>query len=56
MITLVEIGKTSQDCLQKVETEKKREYDVLANKFCMIYKAKTKITAYVMTWDKVFTK
>ncbi|KAF7679677.1 hypothetical protein TCON_2519, partial [Astathelohania contejeani] len=55
-IILVEVGITSQDNLQIVETEKKRKYDLLANEFGLLYKAKTKIIPYVMTWDGVVTK
>ncbi|KAF7682499.1 hypothetical protein TCON_2274 [Astathelohania contejeani] len=55
-IILVEVGITSQDNLQIVETEKKRKYDLLANKLGLIYKAKTKIIAYVLTWNSVVTK
>ncbi|KAF7682438.1 hypothetical protein TCON_2335, partial [Astathelohania contejeani] len=46
----------SQDNLQIVETEKKRKYDLLANELGLLYKAKTKIIPYVMTWDGVVTK
>ncbi|KAI5169886.1 hypothetical protein PAEPH01_1074 [Pancytospora epiphaga] len=38
-----------------VETEKKRKYDVLANKPRSKMKCKTKIIPYVMTWDGVVT-
>ncbi|KAF7684304.1 hypothetical protein TCON_0511 [Astathelohania contejeani] len=55
-IILVEVGITSQDNLQIVETEKKRKYDLLANELGLLYKAKTKIISYVMTWDGVVTK
>ncbi|KAF7683156.1 hypothetical protein TCON_1633 [Astathelohania contejeani] len=55
-IILVEVGITSQDNLQIVETEKKRKYDLLANELGLLYKAKTKIILYVMTWDGVVTK
>ncbi|KAF7683899.1 hypothetical protein TCON_0897 [Astathelohania contejeani] len=55
-IILVEVGITSQDNLQIVETGKKRKYDLLANELGMLYKAKTKIIPYVMTWDGVVTK
>ncbi|KAF7683056.1 hypothetical protein TCON_1741 [Astathelohania contejeani] len=53
---IVEVGITSQDNLQIVETEKKRKYDFLANELGLLYKAKTKIILYVMTWDGVLTK
>ncbi|KAF7682978.1 hypothetical protein TCON_1812 [Astathelohania contejeani] len=52
-IILVEVGITSQDNLQIVEREKKRKYDLLANELGSLYKAKTKIIPYVMTWDGV---
>ncbi len=37
-IILIEVGITSQDRLQTVETEKKRKYDILANKLGSEYK------------------
>ena len=55
-IVLIEIGITSQDRLQTVETEKKRKYDVLANKLGLEYKCRTRIIPYVMTWDGIVTK
>ncbi|KAF7680943.1 hypothetical protein TCON_2440 [Astathelohania contejeani] len=55
-IILVEVGITSQDDIQIVETEKKRKYDFLANELGLLYKAKTKIILYVMTWDGIVTK
>ena len=54
-VILIEIGITSQDRLMTVETEKKRKYDVLANKLGMEMNCKTKIIPYVMTWDGVVT-
>ena len=55
-ITLIEVGITSQERLQTVETEKKRKYDVLANKLGMEHGGyKTRIIPYVMTWDGVVT-
>ncbi|KAF7684195.1 hypothetical protein TCON_0618 [Astathelohania contejeani] len=53
---LVKAGITSQNNLQIVETEKKRKYDLLTNELDLLYKAKTKIIPYVMTWDGVVTK
>ncbi|KAF7683023.1 hypothetical protein TCON_1766 [Astathelohania contejeani] len=50
-IILVEVGITSQDNLQIVETEKKMKYNLLAKKLDLLYKAKNKIIAYVMTWE-----
>ncbi|KAF7681000.1 hypothetical protein TCON_2385 [Astathelohania contejeani] len=55
-IILVVVSITSQDNLQIVETEKKRKYDLLTNELGLLYKAKTKIVPYVMTWDGVVTK
>ncbi|KAF7682659.1 hypothetical protein TCON_2125 [Astathelohania contejeani] len=56
MVILVEIGITGQDNLQQVEVEKKRKYDLLASELGILYKAKTKITPYVLTWESVLTK
>ena len=42
--------------LTKVENEKLRKYDILANEIGSIYKAKTKIIPYVITWDGLVTK
>ncbi|KAF7678812.1 hypothetical protein TCON_2551 [Astathelohania contejeani] len=55
-IISVEVGITSQDNLQIVETEKKRKYDLLENELGLLYKSKNKIIPYVMTWDSVITK
>ncbi|KAF7682525.1 hypothetical protein TCON_2250 [Astathelohania contejeani] len=52
----VEVNITSQDILQIVEAEKKRKYELLANELGLLYKAKTKIILYVMTWGGVVTK
>ncbi|KAF7682881.1 hypothetical protein TCON_1910 [Astathelohania contejeani] len=56
MIILVEICITSQDNLQQVEAEKKIKYDLLANELGILYKAKTKIISYVLTWEGIVTK
>ncbi|KAF7684087.1 hypothetical protein TCON_0724 [Astathelohania contejeani] len=56
MIILVEINITSQDSLQQVEVEKKRKYDLLANELGILYKAKTEILPYVLTWEGIVTK
>ncbi|KAF7683863.1 hypothetical protein TCON_0944 [Astathelohania contejeani] len=56
MVILVEIGITSQDNLQQVEIEKKRKYDLLTNGLGILYKAKTNIIPYVLTWEGVVTK
>lgn len=54
-LTLIEIGITNQDLLQEVENEKKRKYDLLANELGLMYKCKTKIIPFVLTWDGVVT-
>ncbi|TBU13199.1 reverse transcriptase [Hamiltosporidium tvaerminnensis] len=55
-ITLIEVGITSQDSLQIVETEKLRKYDLLANELGLIYKCSVEIIPYMMTWDSIVTK
>ncbi|TBU12593.1 hypothetical protein CWI38_0702p0010, partial [Hamiltosporidium tvaerminnensis] len=55
-ITLIEVGITSQDSLQIVETKKLRKYDLLANELGLIYKCSVEIIPYVMTWDGIVTK
>ncbi|TBU20298.1 reverse transcriptase [Hamiltosporidium tvaerminnensis] len=55
-ITLIEVGITSQDSLQIVETEKLRKYDLLANDLGLIYKCSVEIIPYVITWDGIVTK
>ncbi|TBU11212.1 hypothetical protein CWI38_1319p0010 [Hamiltosporidium tvaerminnensis] len=55
-ITLIEVGITSQDSLQIVETEKLRKYDLLDNEVGLIYKCSVEIIPYVMTWDGIVTK
>ncbi|TBU04116.1 hypothetical protein CWI37_0181p0010, partial [Hamiltosporidium tvaerminnensis] len=55
-ITLIEVGITSQDSFQIVETEKLRKYDLLANELGLIYKCSVEIIPYVMTWDGIVTK
>ncbi|EQB62390.1 hypothetical protein NAPIS_ORF00032 [Vairimorpha apis BRL 01] len=54
-LLIVEVGMTNQDLLTIVENEKLRKYDLLANELGIIYKSKTKIIPYVMTWDGVVT-
>ena len=54
-ITLIEIGVTNQDLLQTVETEKTRKYDILANELSNMYKCKTKIIPFVITWNGLVT-
>ncbi|KAF7683359.1 hypothetical protein TCON_1435 [Astathelohania contejeani] len=46
----------SQDNLQQVEVEIKRKYDFLANELGILYKAKTKIIPYVLTWEGIVIK
>ncbi|TBU11906.1 hypothetical protein CWI38_0987p0010, partial [Hamiltosporidium tvaerminnensis] len=50
-ITLIEVGITSQDSLQIVETEKLRKYDLLANELGLIYKLEIqmKVEAYIQS-------
>ncbi|TBU10048.1 hypothetical protein CWI38_2067p0030, partial [Hamiltosporidium tvaerminnensis] len=55
-ITHIEVGITSQDALQIVETEKLRKYDLLANELGLIYRCSVEIIPYVMTWDGIVTK
>ena len=55
-IIFIKVGITNQDLLQTVETEKTRKYDVLANELSQIYKCKSKIILFVITWDVVVTK
>ncbi len=55
-IIIIEVGITSQDQLQIVESEKKRKYDVLANEMGSMHNCKTRIIPYVMTWDGIVTK
>ena len=55
-ITLIEIGITNLDLLTRVENEKTRKYDLVANELGLSYKCRVKIIPYVMTWDGVVTK
>ncbi|TBU11755.1 hypothetical protein CWI38_1052p0010 [Hamiltosporidium tvaerminnensis] len=55
-ITLIEVGITSQDSLQIVETEKLKKYDLLANELGLIYRCSVEIIPYVMAWDGIVTK
>ena len=54
-ITLIEVGITNQDLLQTVEVEKCRKYDLLAGELGQMYKCKTKIIPYVVSWDGIVT-
>lgn len=56
LITLVEVGVTSQQNLVTVETEKARKYDLLADELAALYKCKVRVIPYVMTWEGVVTK
>ena len=55
-IILIEIGITSQDMLQRVETEKQHKYDLLGKEMGMMYKCQARIIPYVMTWEGIVTK
>nr|XP_013180867.1 unnamed protein product [Papilio xuthus] len=55
-ILIVEVGITSSDNLQQVESEKLRKYDILANELSQLYGFKSTIIPYVLTWDGVVTK
>ncbi|KAF9762035.1 hypothetical protein NGRA_2263 [Nosema granulosis] len=55
-ILIVEVGITSGDNLQQVETEKLRKYDLIASELSQIYGFKPSIIPYVLTWDGVVTK
>ncbi|TBT97841.1 hypothetical protein CWI36_2684p0010, partial [Hamiltosporidium magnivora] len=55
-ITLIEVGITSQDSLQIVETEKLRKYDLLANELGRIYKFSAEIIPYIVTCDGIVAK
>nr|XP_013180905.1 unnamed protein product [Papilio xuthus] len=55
-ILVVEVGITSLDNLQQVETEKLRKYDVLANELTQMYGFKATIVPFVLTWDGVVSK
>jgi hypothetical protein len=52
-ILIIEVGITSLDNLQQVETEKLRKYDVLANELTQMHGFKSTIVPYVLTWDGV---
>ncbi len=54
-ITLIEVGITSQDNLQTVESDKLWKYDLLANELGLMYKCRTRMISYVLTWDGVVT-
>jgi len=56
LITIIEVGITSQNQLVTVETEKRRKYDILANHLGQLHKMMTKIIPWVMTWDGIVTK
>jgi hypothetical protein len=55
-IIIMGVGITSFDNLRTVEVEKNHKYDLLANHTGSLYKYKTRIIPYVMTWDGVVTK
>lgn len=54
-IIIVEVGITGFDNLRTVETEKKHKYDLLANHTASMYKYRSRIIPYVVTWDGVVT-
>jgi hypothetical protein len=54
-IIIMEAGITSQEELQTVEVEKMRQYYMLAKELGIIYKCKTTIIHYVLTWDGIVT-
>jgi hypothetical protein len=56
LITIVEVGITSQDRLKSTEVEKLRKYDLLANELGLIHKCKTRIIPFVLTWYVIVTK
>ncbi|KAL6120643.1 hypothetical protein NUSPORA_02590 [Nucleospora cyclopteri] len=49
LITLIEVGITSQDNLQTAETKKLKKLDLLANELNLIYKCKVEIIPFVLT-------
>lgn len=55
LITLIEVGITSQQNLVTVETEKARKYDLLADELACLYKCRVRIIPFVMTWEGVVT-
>ena len=55
-IILIEVGVTSQDQLQRVETEKQHKYDLLAEEMGLMYKCPTRIIPYVLTWESIVTR
>ncbi|KAL6120655.1 hypothetical protein NUSPORA_02578 [Nucleospora cyclopteri] len=48
LITLIEVGITSKDNLQTMETEMLIKYDLLANELSLIYKCKVEIIPFVL--------
>ncbi|XP_029655748.1 uncharacterized protein LOC115229554 [Octopus sinensis] len=56
MITIIEIGITSQDNLQKMEVEKLHKYDLLASEIGLLHSAKVQIVPIVLTLDAITTK
>jgi hypothetical protein len=54
-ITLIEVGITSQENLEKVEIDKKRKYELLAGELKNIYKCKVEVIPIVQTWDGYIT-
>ncbi|XP_029655001.1 uncharacterized protein LOC115228579 [Octopus sinensis] len=56
MITIIEVGITSQDNLQKVEVKKLHKYDPLASEIRLLLSAKVQIVPIVLKWDAITTK
>lgn len=54
-IILIEVGVTSINNFYTVKNEKKRKYELLANKLGLIYKCRTKMIPFVLTWDRLKT-
>ena len=54
--TTIEIGITSQDQLQTVETTKLHKYEHLAGEIARMYKHEVEIIPYVLTWDGIVTR
>ncbi|KAF9758201.1 hypothetical protein NGRA_3248 [Nosema granulosis] len=50
-ITLIEVGITNHNNFQTAEAEKMRKYEFIANELELMYKCRTRIIFYVITWD-----
>jgi len=49
-IFIIKVGITSFDKLRTIEVENNHKYDLLANHTGSLYKYKTEVIPYVMTW------